>query len=76
MGIDVSGHFHIRVAQPFLHILQRPAQSDQHTCTAVAQFMETDVGEFVLFQKVIEPVTYIVRGIGMTVSPFENKGVL
>ena len=72
VGVDVGGHLDIRVSQPFLHILEGEAHVNEETCTGVPQLVEADVGKTVLFQKPVESVADVVRGVGVAVCPFED----
>ena len=76
MAVDVCSHLDVRVAQPLLHILQAVALRQQHAGAGVAQVVKADVGQVVLLQKLVEGVTYVVRGVGMPVLPGEHVVVV
>ena len=61
VSIDVGCHLDIRVAQSFLHIFQSEAIVEKQTCAAMAQLMEANMRQIVLFQQGRKPVRYIVR---------------
>ena len=72
MAVDVRGHLDVRVSQPLLHVLQAVALRQQHTGAGVAQVVEPDMGQVVLLQQLVEGVTHIVGGVGVSVLPGEH----
>lgn len=71
MAVDVRGHLDVRVSQPLLHVLQPVALRQQHAGAGVAQVVESDVGQVVLLQQLVEGVAHIVGGVGVPVLPGE-----
>ena len=71
MAVDVRGHLDVRVTEPLLHVLQAVALRQQHAGSGVAQVVEPDMGQVVLFQQLMEGVAYIVGGVGVPVLPCE-----
>ena len=76
MAVDICGHLDVRVSQPLLHVFQAVALRQQHAGAGVAQVVKADVGQVVLLQKLVEGVTYVVRGVGMPVLPGEHVVVV
>ena len=76
MAVDVRGHLDVRVAQPLLHVFQAVALRQQHAGAGVAQVVEPDMGQVVLFQQLMEGVAYIVGGVGVPVLPGEHVVVV
>ena len=72
MAVDVRGHLDVRVTEPLLHVLQAVALRQQHAGAGVAQVVEPDMGQVVLFQQLMEGVAYIVGGVGVPVLPGEH----
>ena len=72
MAVDVCGHLDVRVAEPLRHILQTVALRQQHAGAGVAQVVESDMGQVVLLQQLVEGVAYIIGRIGMPVLPGEH----
>ena len=62
MAVDVCGHLDVRVAEPLRHILQTVALRQQHAGAGVAQVVESDMGQVVLLQQLVEGVAHIVGG--------------
>ena len=71
MAVDVRGHLDVRVTEPLLHVLQAVALRQQHAGAGVAQVVESDVGQVVLLQQLVEGVAHIVGGVGVPVLPGE-----
>lgn len=71
MAVDVCGHLDVRVSQPLLHVLQAVALRQKHAGAGVAQVVESDVGQVVLLQQLVEGVAHIVGGVGVPVLPGE-----
>ena len=69
MAVDVRGHLDVRVSQLLLHVLQTVALRQQHAGAGVAQVVESDMGQVVLLQQLVEGVAYIVGGVGVPVLP-------
>ena len=76
MAVDVRGHLDVRVSQPLLHVLQTVALRQQHAGAGVAQVVESDMGQVVLLQQLVEGVAHIVGGVGMPVLPGEHVVVV
>ena len=64
------------MAQEFLHLLDGVAAVDQHTAGRMAQIMETNLRQVVLFQQFSEAPAHIIRLKDGTVRPLADVLVL
>ena len=72
MPVDIGGHLDIGVSHPLLNVLERKSGVDQQAGATVTKFVQPNMGHPMLLQQGREFFGDVVRGIRMSVRPFEH----
>ena len=76
MPVNIGRGLNVAVSHPFLNIFQAASLIQQETCTAMPQFVKTNMRQVVLLEDFQKMVRHIVRFKRCTVRPFEDVVIL